>query len=64
MTVSLYTLRISRPQRDAGHDEPTEELEGREAIIPVYDRVGMAHPRVVRAKRRDGLAPWFKRLHG
>lgn len=38
-----------------------EEREGREAIVPSFERIGMAHPRVVRATKRWVLAPWFRR---
>ena len=62
LVTSQYTLKVSRPRLTAGPDDDPEANEGRAAIVPTFDRHGMAHPRVVRATRRMGLAPWFKRL--
>lgn len=62
MLISQHTLRAARPNLTSEPDGDAEADEGRAAIVPIFDRHGMAHPRVVRATRRMGLAPWFQRL--
>lgn len=62
MLISQHTLRAARPNLTSEPGDDPEANEERAAIVPIFDRHGMAHPRVVRATRRMGLAPWFKRL--
>jgi hypothetical protein len=65
LVTGQYTLQSARPPKLRAESAPAldEEPEARAALVPVFDRHGMAHPRVVRATRRIGTARWFRALH-